>query len=178
VGIFNSPATVTLFGCLQPFACKLSENKQKRQIQALSFNLDEDEEENEDQDDEEPKIKIEDEKLPKVKPKWTEMQDEIVPIKKKKICKNPDVDTSFLPDREREEQENRLREQLRQEWVMQQAELKDEDISIMEVRATLLHYFSVVSCVKSSASASAAVAECIRVHFSPFSLIFKPNEWC
>jgi hypothetical protein len=32
----------------------------------------------------------------------------------KKVRKNPDVDTSFLPDREREEQENRLREELRQ----------------------------------------------------------------
>ena len=33
---------------------------------------------------------------------------------KKKIKKNPDVDTSFLPDREREEEETRLREELRQ----------------------------------------------------------------
>lgn len=35
-------------------------------------------------------------------------------LKKKKITKNPDVDTSFLPDREREEEERRLREELRQ----------------------------------------------------------------
>ena len=34
--------------------------------------------------------------------------------KKFKACKNPDVDTSFLPDREREEEENKLREELRQ----------------------------------------------------------------
>lgn len=34
--------------------------------------------------------------------------------KKKKMGKNPDVDTSFLPDREREEEENTLRETLRQ----------------------------------------------------------------
>lgn len=34
--------------------------------------------------------------------------------KKFKTCKNPDVDTSFLPDREREEEENKLREELRQ----------------------------------------------------------------
>lgn len=32
----------------------------------------------------------------------------------KKIKKNPDVDTSFLPDREREEEETKLREELRQ----------------------------------------------------------------
>lgn len=37
-----------------------------------------------------------------------------VPSKKIKIGKNPDVDTSFLPDRDREEEENYLREMLRQ----------------------------------------------------------------
>ena len=51
-------------------------------------------------------------------------------MKKKKITKNPDVDTSFLPDRKREEEENRLREQLRQEWVEKQEKLKNEDIEI------------------------------------------------
>lgn len=51
-------------------------------------------------------------------------------LKRKKIGKNPDVDTSFLPDREREEAENRLREQLRQEWVTKQEQLKNEEIEI------------------------------------------------
>lgn len=36
------------------------------------------------------------------------------PLKKTaRSNKNPDVDTSFLPDRDREEEENRLREELR-----------------------------------------------------------------
>lgn len=48
----------------------------------------------------------------------------------KKIKKDPSVDTSFLPDREREEEENRLREELRQEWVEQQQKLKEEEIDI------------------------------------------------
>ncbi|KAL1460701.1 hypothetical protein WDU94_012655 [Cyamophila willieti] len=48
----------------------------------------------------------------------------------KKIKKNPDVDTSFLPDREREEQENQLREELRQEWAAKQNQLKEEEIDI------------------------------------------------
>ena len=34
--------------------------------------------------------------------------------KKFKMIKNPAVDTSFLPDRDREEEENKLREELRQ----------------------------------------------------------------
>jgi protein FAM50 len=49
---------------------------------------------------------------------------------KKKLRKNPDVDTSFLPDREREDEENREREELRQEWVAKQQSLKEEVIEI------------------------------------------------
>uniref|UniRef100_A0A8C9TTV8 Family with sequence similarity 50 member A n=1 Tax=Scleropages formosus TaxID=113540 RepID=A0A8C9TTV8_SCLFO len=53
-----------------------------------------------------------------------------VPVKKKKLGKNPDVDTSFLPDRDREEEENRLREELRQEWERKQEKIKSEEIEI------------------------------------------------
>uniref|UniRef100_A0A8C6LIV3 Family with sequence similarity 50 member A n=1 Tax=Nothobranchius furzeri TaxID=105023 RepID=A0A8C6LIV3_NOTFU len=49
---------------------------------------------------------------------------------KKKLGKNPDVDTSFLPDRDREEEENRLREELRQEWELKQEKIKNEEIEI------------------------------------------------
>ena len=35
-------------------------------------------------------------------------------LKRKRFGKNPDVDTSFLPDVERDEEENKLREKLRQ----------------------------------------------------------------
>ncbi|EJF65811.1 XAP5-domain-containing protein [Dichomitus squalens] len=52
------------------------------------------------------------------------------PVKKSKSRKNPEVDTSFLPDREREEAERREREELRQEWLRKQEELKKEDIEI------------------------------------------------
>ena len=50
--------------------------------------------------------------------------------KKPKLGKNPSVDTSFLPDREREEEERRERERLRQEWLRKQEELKNEEIEI------------------------------------------------
>ncbi|KAH9854194.1 XAP5-domain-containing protein [Lenzites betulinus] len=50
--------------------------------------------------------------------------------KKAKSRKNPEVDTSFLPDREREEEERRERESLRQEWLRKQEELKNEDVEI------------------------------------------------
>ncbi|KAJ3898535.1 XAP5, circadian clock regulator-domain-containing protein [Lentinula edodes] len=44
-----------------------------------------------------------------------------------KLRKNPNVDTSFLPDREREEAEREERERLRQELLREQEELKNED---------------------------------------------------
>lgn len=60
---------------------------------------------------------------------WKRDSDES-PKLSKKIKKDPNVDTSFLPDREREEEENRLREELRQEWAEKQQRLKEEEIDI------------------------------------------------
>ncbi|CAH3186459.1 unnamed protein product [Porites evermanni] len=54
----------------------------------------------------------------------------VVPLKKKKPGKNPDVDTSFLPDRDREEMERKEREHIRQEWVEKQEKIKNEDVEI------------------------------------------------
>ncbi|KAN0076930.1 XAP5, circadian clock regulator domain containing protein [Tylopilus felleus] len=51
-------------------------------------------------------------------------------MKRGKFGKNPNVDTSFLPDREREEEERRERERLRQEWLRKQEELKAEEIEV------------------------------------------------
>ncbi|XP_011505373.1 PREDICTED: protein FAM50 homolog [Ceratosolen solmsi marchali] len=89
--------------------------KQKKQIQALSFNLDEEEEQDNFQEDSNTR-----------KTKSIECLELAI----KKIKKNPDVDTSFLPDREREEEENKLREELRQEWAQKQNALKEEEIEI------------------------------------------------
>lgn len=52
------------------------------------------------------------------------------PAKRAKFRKNPNVDTSFLPDREREEAERREREELRQEWIRRQEEMKQEEIEV------------------------------------------------
>ncbi|KAK3820990.1 MAG: XAP5, circadian clock regulator-domain-containing protein [Benniella sp.] len=51
-------------------------------------------------------------------------------FKKSKFGKDPNIDTSFLPDREREEEERRVREELRQEWLRKQEEIKREPIQI------------------------------------------------
>ncbi|XP_048579296.1 protein FAM50A [Nematostella vectensis] len=82
---------------------KEKKREKQKQAAALSFALEEDEEE----------------------------QEEIpVPVKKKKPGKNPEVDTSFLPDREREEKEREERKQLGQEWLERQERIKNEDVQI------------------------------------------------
>ncbi|TCD68911.1 hypothetical protein EIP91_009462 [Steccherinum ochraceum] len=57
-------------------------------------------------------------------------EDDARSAKRAKSRKNPNVDTSFLPDREREEAERREREELRQEWLRKQIEMKQEEIEI------------------------------------------------
>ncbi|KAJ1654968.1 hypothetical protein IWQ61_005195 [Dispira simplex] len=56
--------------------------------------------------------------------------DQSTTTKRFKFTKNPDVDTSFLPDRERDEQERLVREELRQKWLKEQERIKGETISI------------------------------------------------
>lgn len=98
-----------------------AKERQKRQIASLSFRIDEDDEEEEEEVEESSEKDNAENYLSNI--------DESLPPKKK-ICKNPDVDTSFLPDREREEEERKLREELRQEWVQKQEKLKNEEIEI------------------------------------------------
>eukprot|EP00899_Mesostigma_viride_P002290 jgi/Mesvir1/12061/Mv00347-RA.1 len=46
------------------------------------------------------------------------------------LGKNPHVETSFLPDREREESERKLREDLREQWNKKQERVKNEPLEI------------------------------------------------
>ncbi|KAK4030354.1 hypothetical protein OUZ56_023355 [Daphnia magna] len=108
-------------------AKRAEKKKQKQQIKSLSFKLDNDEEEEGDQEE------IQSAPSPKILADESESLDkseEEPAAKKIKGNKNPDVDTSFLPDRDREEEENKLREELRQEWVTKQEALKQEPIEI------------------------------------------------
>ena len=50
--------------------------------------------------------------------------------KGKSITKNPEVDTSFLPDRERETRATAERERLRREWLDRQRSIKEEMLEI------------------------------------------------
>ncbi|XP_021191951.3 protein FAM50 homolog [Helicoverpa armigera] len=108
-------------------AKQAQKNKQKRQIQALSFDMNEEEEDDDEEREEDAAEESSaDEKPPADDKSWRDKEEPVF----KKIKKNPDVDTSFLPDREREEADLKLREELRLEWVMTQASLKDEPITV------------------------------------------------
>ncbi|PVU94922.1 hypothetical protein BB561_002180 [Smittium simulii] len=50
--------------------------------------------------------------------------------KKIKLGKDPNINTSFLPDKERDELEKLQREQLRQEWLATQNKIKSESVDI------------------------------------------------
>lgn len=88
--------------------------KEQRKINMLSFDMDdgEDDEEEQGEEEEEEEIIVKDVK------------------KKKRFGMNPEVDTSFLPDRDRDEEENKLRELLRQDWENKQEQVKAEEITI------------------------------------------------
>ncbi|KAF0974536.1 hypothetical protein FDP41_006568 [Naegleria fowleri] len=57
-------------------------------------------------------------------------EEEGVEPEMKKIKKNPQVDTSFLPDKQREQEEQDQIEKLRKEWLAEQEKIKNEDIEI------------------------------------------------
>lgn len=57
-------------------------------------------------------------------------QEEEVVVVKKRIVKNPNVNTSFLPDKERELQEIEKRKQLTEEWTREQDKKKAEKLEI------------------------------------------------
>ncbi|PVD25693.1 hypothetical protein C0Q70_13353 [Pomacea canaliculata] len=87
--------------------------KDQKKINMLSFDLEEDCEEGKNKEEHER------EEAKKIKKQ-----------KKKRFGMNPEVDTSFLPDRDRDEEENKLREQLRQDWEEKQEKVKAEEINI------------------------------------------------
>lgn len=60
-----------------------------------------------------------------------EGEDDAAPvIKRAKLAKNPDADTSFLHDRQRDEEEKKLREKLTAEFEAEQERVKKEQIRV------------------------------------------------
>jgi protein FAM50 len=118
-------------------ALKKKKKKEKKERPALSFNIDEEEEDedagsssrkrsNGDSEGETIVIDI-------ILDVLTETSLLVLleaPLKKAKLSKNPTIDTSFLPDRDREARERLEREQLRREWLDKQEKLKNEAIEI------------------------------------------------
>jgi protein FAM50 len=110
---------------------------QKTECQKLSFAHDDDddddgEQEEEDTKDKEQEKEQEDKEMPPPPPPQQEQESSLSLFKtKKRFGKNPHVDTSFLPDKDRDFAEDLLREQLRREWVDKQEKLKNEQIEIV-----------------------------------------------
>lgn len=69
--------------------------------------------------------------------------------KKKKIVKNPHVETDFLPDKEREQEEARERGRLRAEWEADQERIKSTDLLAPPPRTfagSLTNHFALRKC--------------------------------
>jgi len=108
--------------------------KEKKKLKTLSFNPDEDEEEEEEEETEEKDSgKKELKEVIRDMKEKRKSEDPTSPfeVKKKRFGMNPDVETKFLPDRDRDEEENFLREKLRLEWERRQKEIKEEDVEII-----------------------------------------------
>ena len=88
--------------------------KQKAKIKALSFDPDDEEEEKEET----------------VKPPKKKVLEDDEERKRKRFGMNPEVNTAFLPDRDRDEQESEMREKLRERWEENQKRVKEEDVEI------------------------------------------------
>ncbi|CAO3613554.1 unnamed protein product [Mucor fragilis] len=99
-----------------PLSDEKRKKKKKKQPLKLSFAGD---------DDEEEEAKDEQQRDKRALDKEDDKQ-----VKKRRMLKDPTIDTSFLPDREREEKERIEREQLRREWIAKQEEIKNEKINI------------------------------------------------
>jgi protein FAM50 len=84
---------------VQEYKKKEKELKRKKMAATLSFGLDDDEEEE-------------------------EAEEFAKPLKK--LAKDPNVETSFLPDRERDLQLERERQRLKEEWLQEQEKIKNE----------------------------------------------------
>ncbi|KAI7864627.1 FAM50A protein [Spinellus fusiger] len=104
-----------------PLGEERRKKRKKKQMMRLSF-TDEDEEQEEQEEQEEKEEEKEE--------SGSSNESDKAQHKKKKMLKDPTVDTSFLPDREREEEERQMREELRKEWLKRQEDLKSEIIGI------------------------------------------------
>lgn len=101
---------------------KREENKSKLSFDVCEGDDDDDDEDEDDIENEEDDFKEEDID--------EELMDSSEAAKRKRFGKDPTVDTSFLPDRDREEEENKLRAQLREEWEDKQRTIKSELLNI------------------------------------------------
>ncbi|WFD41788.1 hypothetical protein MPSI1_000424 [Malassezia psittaci] len=66
----------------------------------------------------------------------------------RKSVKDPKADTRFLPDREREAEQNRLRQELSEEWQQQQEAIKKEKLTVVYSLWDGVGHRQTVQCLK------------------------------
>ena len=122
---------------------KRRDQQRKSRLNALSFQQDDDEEDGRAHQEKEAVEERKEERKEQTEEEQTiasahSTTVEPIPIsddsptaaKRAKLTKNPDVDTSFLPDAARQAEEARLRQQLADEWRAEQDRLKHQPINI------------------------------------------------
>ena len=57
---------------------------------------------------------------------------------RKKTLKNPEAETAFLPDPERDRQEKEMREKLKQEWLDDQERIKSKSTECAPVACSMV----------------------------------------
>ena len=98
--------------------------EKKKRMAALSFGHDEEVDDDQEEED------IDTKSDSKLSNKDVANEIKASLTKNKTIMKNPDVNTSFLPDKEREQKAIAERERLRKEWIDRQKAMKEEILEI------------------------------------------------
>jgi protein FAM50 len=110
----------------------LKKAKAKKIVGSLSFDLEADADEDGDEGDTPlPKRKVSEDNNKEADTETGDGNKSAVTFKKKKIGKDPEVDTSFLPDRDRQEAEQRERERILKEIKEKREQAKAEKIVIV-----------------------------------------------
>lgn len=105
--------------------------KRKRANRAvLSFRDDDDSDSNSNSDSEGDKRSDKRRKQGNLEKEEEKVNNQLIVAKRRRLGKDPSVDTQFLPDRDRERAERTERERLRLDWERRQRDIKSETIRI------------------------------------------------
>ena len=106
------------------------QTEQRRKQSKLTFDVDDEEEEEEEEQQQQQQGQEEEQKRAESGAAAGEHDAAPAAAKRPRLGKCPDVPTDFLPDRDREAEEARLRAQLKEEYLLEVARVKAEPLDI------------------------------------------------